>query len=159
MPVPDDLLRYVTGPQPYAQAWLWVAALCLVIVIGWYASVFALTKPGRGLPQVRVLSGVRDQMIKRRAVRAIRAITLRHRRGELAPAPAGAALSGELRRFLHRITGLRAEYMQLGAIAESELAPAAVVLADLVDAQFNASSTVDVAAVGARAEELVRTWT
>jgi hypothetical protein len=157
--VPDDLLRYVTGPQPYAQAWLWVAALCLALVIVWYAAVFVLTKPGRRLPQVRVLSGARDQMIKRRAVHAIRAIALRHRRGELAPAPAGAALSGELRRFLHRITGVRAEYMQLGAIADSELAPAAAVLADLVDAQFNVSSTVDVGDVSARAEELVRTWT
>lgn len=159
MPVPDDLLRYVTGPQPYAQSWLWVAALCLAVLIIWYTAVFMLTTPGRRLPQVPVLSGARDQMIKRRTVRAIRTIALRHRRGELAPAPAGAALSGELRRFLHRITGLRAEYMQLGAIAHSELAPAAEVLADLVDAQFNASSTVDVGEVSNRAEELVRSWT
>lgn len=159
MPVPDDLLRYVTGPQPYAQAWLWGAVLCLAVLIFWYTAVFMLTTPGRRLPQVPVLSGVRDQMIKRRAVRAIHTIALRHRRGELAPAPAGEALSGELRRFLRRITGLRAEYMQLGAIASSELAPAAAVLADLVDVQFNAHSTVDVGAVSDRAEELVRAWT
>ena len=80
-------------------------------------------------------------------------------RGELAAAPACAAISGELRRFLHRSTGVRAEYMHVSAIANSELAPAAPVLAALVDAQFNASSVVDIAAVGDRAEELVRTWT
>lgn len=157
--MPDDLLRYVTGPQPYAQVWLWVAVFCLAVLIIWYAAVFVLTAPGRRLPEVRVLSGARDHLIKRRSTRAIRAIAVRYRRGELAPAPAGAAVSAEVRRFLHRITGLRAEYMQLGAIAGSELAPAATVLADLVDAQFNADSAVDVGDVSDRAEELVRTWT
>ncbi len=44
------------------------------------------------------------------------------------------------------------------AIAASELAVAAPVLADLIDAQFNADSSVDVASVSDSAEELIRTW-
>ncbi|WP_227456292.1 hypothetical protein [Mycolicibacterium cosmeticum] len=158
MPVPVDLLRYVTGPEPYSRTWLWVAVLCLVVLVLWYAGVFVYTAPGRR-PTVPLLSAARDQLIKRRAAHAIGSIAQRYRRGELAAAPAGAAVSREVRRFLHRSTGLRAEYMQLSAIANSELAPAAPVLADLVDAQFNASSAVDVGDVSDRAEELVRTWT
>ncbi|MDX1873152.1 hypothetical protein SBI67_13555 [Mycolicibacterium sp. 120266] len=156
--MPADLLRYVTGPEPYSRTWLWVAALCLVVLALWYTVVFVYTAPGRrtGVP---LLSAARDQLIKRRAAHAIGSIAQRYRRGELAAAPAGAAISGELRRFLHRSTGVHAEYMHLSAIANSELAPAAPVLAALVDAQFNASSVVDIAALGDRAEELVRTWT
>jgi len=157
--VPDDLLRFVTGPQPYAQAWWWVAAASLIVLITWYAALFVLTAPGARVPHVPVLSAARDQLVKRRVVHAIRTIALRHRRGELGAGPASAAISGELRRFLHRITGLRAEYMQLSAIADSELVPAATILAELVDAQFNIASTVDIAEVSDRAQELVRTWT
>lgn len=156
--MPVDLLRYVTGPEPYARTWLWVAALCGMVLVLWYAGVFVYTAAGRrrGVP---LLSTAREQLIKRRAAHAIHSIAQRYRRGELAAAPAGAAVSAELRRFLHRSTGLRAEYMHLGAIANSDLAPAAPVLADLVDAQFNTASTVDIVDVSGRAEELVRTWT
>ncbi|MHA3024695.1 hypothetical protein ACXPWS_31000 [Mycobacterium sp. BMJ-28] len=149
----------MSEPAPYTQLWMWIGGLCLVILIVWYAAIFVLTSPGRRLPDVPVLSAARDQLIKRRCTHAINVIAQRYRRGELAAAPAGAAVSGELRSFLHRITGLRAEYMQLGAIADSELAPAAGVLADLVDAQFNAGSVVDIGDVSARAQELVREWT
>jgi hypothetical protein len=48
--------------------------------------------------------------------------------------------------------------MQVHAIAAGGLAAAAPVLADLIDAQFNADSNVDVAFVSDSAEELIRTW-
>lgn len=154
-----DLLQYVGGPQPYARLWLWLAVLCLIILIVWYTAIFVLTAPGRVPAQVPVLSAARDRLIKRRSAHAIHAIAQRYRRGDLEAAAAGAAVSAELRGFLHRISGVRAGYMQVRAIAVSDLAPAAPVLADLVDAQFNADSAIDVAEVSARAEELVRTWT
>ena len=80
-------------------------------------------------------------MIRYRFARAVRAIGDRYRAGELAAAPAGEAVSRELRRFLHQVTGVRAEYMQLDDIASSEIASAAPLLANLIDVQFNAAST------------------
>jgi len=44
-------------------------------------------------------------------------------------------------------------------VAAGALAPAAPVLADLADAQFNAASTVGIDAVSRAAQDLVREWT
>jgi hypothetical protein len=49
--------------------------------------------------------------------------------------------------------------MQLDDVADSALAPAAPLLAELSDAQFNDLSHVDVGLVSADAEELIRSWT
>ena len=97
-------------------------------------------------------------MIRYRFARAVRAIGDRYRAGELAAAPAGAAISRELRRFLHQVTGVRAEYMQLDDIENSELASAAPLLANLIDVRFNTESELDVGLVSHEAEELIRSW-
>jgi hypothetical protein len=157
--VPDDLLRFVSGPTPYSSWWLWVAIFLLLVLIGWYAAVFYLTVPRRQIRDLPVIGTTRGELLKRRFARAVHAIGDRHRTGELAAGPAAEAVSRELRAFLHQATGARAEYMQVDAIAAGQLAPAAPVLTDLIDAQFNADSTVDVGSVSDSVEELIRTWT
>jgi hypothetical protein len=158
MPVSDELLRFVSGPTPYSSWWLWLAVSLSVLLIGWYAGVFVFTMPGRRIRGLPVIGAARSELVKRRSMRAVRAIGERYRAGELGAAPAAAAVSRELRSFLHAATGTRAEYMQLDAIAASELAAAAPMLTDLTDAQFNADSVVDVGAVADSAEELIHTW-
>jgi hypothetical protein len=157
--VPDDLLRHVIGPTPYSSWWLWIAMLLLLVLIVWYAGVFVWTLPNRRLRDLPVLGGMRDKMVRHRFARTGREIGDRYRSGELAAAPAGAAVSRALRGFLQETTGVRAEYMQLDDIAGGELASAAPLLAQLNDAQFNAMSEVDVGAVSDSAEELIRSWT
>jgi hypothetical protein len=157
--VPDDLLRHVIGPTPYSSWWLWIAMLLLLVLIGWYAGVFVWTLPNRRLRDLPVLGGMRDKMVRHRFARTVHEIGDRYRSGELAAAPAGAAVSRALRGFLQETTGVRAEYMQLDDIAGGELASAAPLLAQLNDAQFNAMSEVDVGAVSDSAEELIRSWT
>lgn len=154
----DELIHFVIGPTRYSSWWLWLAAALLLILIGWYAAVFVFTLPGRRLRDLPVIGAAHSELVKRRSIRAVRAIAERYRTGELAAAPAAAAVSRELRAFLRDATGARAEYMQLDAIATGELASAAPVLTKLVDAQFNAESIVDVGAVSASAEELIQTW-
>lgn len=154
--MPDDLLRHLIGPTPYSTAWLWIAAALTVVVIVWYAAVFVLTAPGRRVP---VLSAAREEFVKRRSVRAVRAIGNRFCTGELTAAQAAAELSREVRDFLHAATGVRAQYMQVDDIAGSTLAPAAPLLSDLTDLQFNRHTSVDAAAAGRNAEELIRGWT
>src|SRR5215218_8692155 len=114
--------------------------------------------PGRRIRGLPVIGAARSELAKRRSARTVRAIGERYRAGELAAGPAAAAVSRELRAFLRAATGARAEYMQVDAIATGELAPAAPVLTDLTDAQFNADSIVDVGAAADSAEELIHTW-
>ena len=156
--MPDDLLRHVIGPTPYSSWWAWLALLLAIGLIAWYAGVFALTKPARGTRELSVIGATRDALLRRRFVRAVHVIGARYRAGELGTAPAATAVSHELRVFLRRATGVQAEYLQLDAIAASELRSAAPVLTDLTDAQFNAASTVDVGDVSDTVEELIRTW-
>ena len=153
-----ELVGFVIGPTPYSSWWVWLAALMLVVLIGWYAAVFVFTMPGRRIRGLPVIGAARSELIKRRSARAVRAIGERYRAGELAAAPAAAAVSREVRAFLHAATGVRAEYMQVDDIADGELASAAPVLAELVDAQFNADTIVDVGAASDSAEELIHSW-
>ena len=157
--MPDDLLRHVIGPTPYSSWWLWTAVLLLLVLIAWYAGVFMLTLPNRRLRDLPLVGAVHGDMVRRRFARAIHQIGARYRSGDLAAAQAGAAISSTLRGFLQQVTGVRAQYMQVDEIAAGELARAAPLLEQLIDAQFNAASQVDIAAVGESAEELIRSWT
>src|SRR5690606_2158113 len=96
------------------------------------------------------------RVLRRRFGRAVRAVTDGHRRGELSAAEAGTRLSRTLRSFLHQATGVPAQYLQLDELAETGLADAAELFAELEEARFAAAPGVDVASVGRKAEELVR---
>lgn len=160
--MPDDLLGSLIGPTPYSSIWVWIAAVLTVLTVLWYVGVFWWTAPGRTRSEPSVIGSARVALQRRRALRAIQAVQNAYRTGELAATAAAAALSEEVRRFLHDATGVRTEYVQVPDIATASggvLAPAAAVLTDLEDVQFNADSTVDMGAAGQAAEELVRQWT
>ncbi|CAN7682291.1 hypothetical protein [Mycolicibacterium frederiksbergense] len=160
--MPDDLLGGLIGPTPYSSIWLWLAVALAVLTVLWYIGVFWWTGPGRTHSEPSVIGSARAALQRRRALRAIQAIQNQYRTGELTATAAAAALGEHVRRFLRDTTGVRAEYVQvpdMAAVSGGVLAPAAPVLADLEDAQFNAGSGVDIGATGQAAEELVRQWT
>ncbi|OBB17179.1 hypothetical protein A5761_10260 [Mycolicibacterium setense] len=157
--MPDDLLRHVIGPMPYSPVWLWTAIGLILLLCGWYLAVFALTSRQRSVRDLPVLGAARAEFLRRRSARAVRTIGNRYRSGDLSAAPAGAALSRELRAFVHAVTGVRAQYMQVDAIAGSAAAPAAPILAQLTDIQFNHRSKLDAGTASDTAEELIRGWT
>lgn len=154
----DDLLRYVMDPTPYSAWWPWVAAILVLLVIAWYSWLFIATKPTWRFADARLIRAVKGEVAKLRAVRDIRAIAKRYGSGDVPAPAAGAALSRAVRRFLQSVTGLRVQYMHLGAIAASPVGVAAPLLSELVDVQFNPRSDVDVAAACAAAEGLVMQW-
>lgn len=156
--MPDDLIRHVIGPTPYSSWWFWLSVLLTVTLLAWYAAILLITMPRRRLRSVPLVGATRDRILRHRFARAVHAIGNSYRAGELDAAPAGEAVSREVRLFLREATGVRAEYMQLDAIARSEIAPAATLLADLIDVQFNAESELDVGRVSREAEELIRSW-
>jgi signal transduction histidine kinase len=159
MPVPDDLLRHVVGPTPYSSWAPWLALVLVAILVGWYVGVIVFTSRARRLRDVPLVGAARDRLIRHRFARAVNEIGGRYRAGELEAGRAGAAISHELRRFLHRVSGVPAEYMQLDDIAQSEIAAASQVLEELTDVQFNAASQFDVGQISDDAGELIRSWT
>lgn len=156
--MPDDVLRFIIGPTPYATSWLWLGLALLAAVIAWYVGVFVWTLPAdrlRAIPWVRVLH---SKLLRRRFSRAIRTIDGRYRAGELSAAQASQQMNRTLRSFLHQATGTRVQYMHVEAIRSSELARTAPVFAALDDARFNTASPVEISQVGSTAEELIRSW-
>ena len=157
--MPDDLLRFVSGPT---------AVLAVVAVVRGGAdsardrlvcSHFRLDDAVRSSCAVfRSIRRIHSELLRRRFIRSIRTIDARHRAGELSRAEAGAQISRTLRSFLHQATGTPAQYMHLEAIVASDLATAGPLFSDLNDAQFNAGSPVSISDVGDDAEELIRTW-
>ncbi|MEO3758626.1 hypothetical protein ABGB19_10135 [Mycobacterium sp. B14F4] len=156
--MPDDLLRFVSGPMTYSAWWLWLGLLLLTVVIAWYVGVFVWTMPAhrlRGLPGIR---SAHRTLLRRRFANSVRGIATRHRGGELTAAQAGAAMSRTLRSFLYQATGTRAQYMHVDDIGTSDMAPAAPLLSALEDAQFNSASSVRLDSVSEATEELIRSW-
>lgn len=156
--MPDDLLEFVSGPPGYSLLWLWLGLALLVLVIAWYALVLVVTMPSDRLRRIPGVEDLHGRLLRQRFAKTVRTITQRHREGELSDEQASAALSCTLRSFLHQATGTRAQYMQLRAIAASDLAPAAPMLEALGSAQFDRSSTADVGQLGEETEELIRSW-
>jgi hypothetical protein len=156
--VPDDLLHHVFGPQPYSSGWLWLAVLLILAVVGWYAGVFVWTLPSHRLRSIPFVRRTHAWLIRNRFAHCVQRIVGEHDVGQMSAPAACAAISRTVRSFLHQATGARAQYLQIRAMAGGDLAPAAPLLAQLADAQFNADSRIDVADMSARAQELIRSW-
>lgn len=156
--MPDDLLRFVSGPPSYSLVWLWLGLALLLLVIAWYTLVLVATLPSHRLRRLPGIQATHARLLRYRFAKSVRTITDRHRAGDLSAEQASAALSCTLRSFLHQATGERAQYMQLRAVAASDLAPAAPVLEALGEAQFDRNATADVGSLGDQTEELIRTW-
>jgi hypothetical protein len=156
--VPDDLLRFVSGPTPYSPWWLWLGLALIFIVIAWYATVFVWTMSSARLRRIPVIRSVHAEVLRRRFIRYIRRIDVCHRAGELSKAEAGMQISRALRSFLHQATGTPAQYMHVEAIFGSDLAAAGPLLSKLNDVQFNTGSPAKISDVGEAAEELIRAW-
>jgi hypothetical protein len=157
--VPDDLLRHVFGPQPYSSWWPWWVVLLVTAVVSWYAVIFVWTLPSHRLRRIPVVWRVHARLIRNRFAGCVQRIADEHDAGRTSAPAACAGISRTLRSFLHQVTGVRAQYLQLDAVAEGELAAAAPLLARLSDGQFNAEARLDVADMSSRAQELIRSWT
>ncbi|HEX5256821.1 MAG TPA: hypothetical protein VFW69_23680 [Mycobacterium sp.] len=157
--MPDDLLRHMFGPQPYSSCWLWLAVLPILAVIGWYGGIFVWTLPSRRLRRIPAVRRMHAWLIRNRFAHCVQRIGGEHDVGRMSAPAACGAISRTVRSFLHQATGARAQYVQIGAMAGGDLAPAAPLLTQLNDAQFNAESRIDVADLSARAQELIRSWT
>ncbi|UXA18687.1 hypothetical protein [Mycobacterium sp. SMC-4] len=156
--MPDDLLRFVSGPPGYSPWWLVLGLILLALVIAWWTAVFVATMPSARLRRMSVVSGLHARVLRYRFARTAAALGRQHRDGELTDEQTAAALSRILRSFLHQATGQPAQYMHVRAIAAADLGAAAPLLEALGDARFDRASHADVDQLGSATEELIRTW-
>ena len=156
--MPDDLLRFVFGPSPYAASWLWFGLALLAVVIVWYVGVFVWTLPAERLRTIRGVRSLHAKLLRRKFVRAIRSIDERYRAGDLSAAQA----SGQMSRYAAQLSA--PGHRNAGAvharrrIKSSDLAEAAPLFSALNDAQFNSDSPVEIGEITSTAEELIRSW-
>lgn len=153
--MPDELLRFVTGPAPIGWLWLWLPVGLLALLVGWYVTVVVMTRPreGRG-----VVQRARDALDRRRSLTAVQRIRTRVVAGEIDVATAGAELNRTLRGFLQRATGSPVEYMRVSTLTSGDFASTATLFARLDDVRFNIRSTEDPDDLGAEAEKVIASW-
>ncbi|MET0898513.1 MAG: hypothetical protein ABWY45_11435 [Mycobacterium sp.] len=154
----EDLLRFIGEPPEVSRWWLALGVLGILAVIGWCAGVFVWTMPTAPLRGMPVIGTLRAEVTRRRFARSVRRIGDRFRSGALTPAQACAELSGVVRSFLSVATGTPAEYMHVSELANSAVADASPLLAELTAAQFDHTASPDVATLERAAEELISTW-
>lgn len=154
-----DLLRYVSGPHPFAVWWTVAAALLIAAVVAWYVAVYVWTLPPARLRTLRGVSVLHRRLLARRFARSVEATTDTYRAGAITAVQACAGYSHTLRSFLNLATGQRAQYMHTADLAGGTLAPAAPLIAALNDARFTPLARVDVERFGTSVEEMIRSWT
>lgn len=154
--MPDDLLRFVVGPEPMRGWWLLLPALAALLVIAWYVAVLTMT----AAPEHRgAIQRTRDALGRRRALRAVRGIRTDLEAGTVEPPAAAEGVNRALREFLQRATGARIEYMPVTSMEKVDIGLPTALFVGLDDVRFNAGSTEDVAALAATAEEVIAAWT
>lgn len=156
----DDLLRFLGGPLPLPQWWSLLPVLLVLLVITWCAGVLTWTLPPERLRTLPLLRSAHATVVRRHFLRSIHDITQQFHERTLTPAQTSAAYDRVVRSFLAVRTGIRAQYLHLEDLANTDtrLAKAVPLLAALDDAQFNTHTRSDLTALGRSAEELVRTW-
>lgn len=154
-----DLLRYLSGPNPYSPWWSPLAGVLLVAVLGWLAGLIVWTLPPRQLRRIPGIRWVHAGVIRRRFAAAISATMAQHRTDDLSTAAAAAVMSRTLRSFLALASDSRAQYVHTRHLAAGELASAAPVLAAFEEARYNPGSLVDLASTAHAAEAVIRSWT
>lgn len=156
--MPDDLLRFIGGPLPFSFWWVWVGVLLVIVVVVWCTGVFVWTTAPARLRTLPVIRNLHGWLVRRRFARSLQRTNQQYLAGGLTPAQAGAAVSRILRSFIYVTTGVRAQYLHVGDIADGELWGVGPLFNALNDVQFSAAPQSDMVTLGRSAEELVRAW-
>ncbi|MHC6594713.1 hypothetical protein [Arthrobacter sp. C152] len=154
--MPADPAYY--GPLPYSPLWLWCGAALLVLVAGWFAYVFAATRPDPR--QARSRAALTDlPALKAAYLQRITDVEGDAAAGRLTARAAHQEISLLLRGFVRDATGVDATRMTHQDLARHPLPAAAAAVAALYPAEFGPDPLPHVGASAARACEAVRSWT
>lgn len=154
----NDQLKWIVAPLPYSVLWLVLGVLLVLGVIGWFVGVLVWTLPVERLRAIPVIRDISARVLRRKFGAAIGKISARHHAGELTARQAYAEMSRVLRNFVYYRTGVAAQYMALGEVADSAAAEAAPAVSVLYSRQFDSDDNPDVAATAAQVRSTIQSW-
>ncbi|OBG87391.1 hypothetical protein A5733_04110 [Mycobacterium sp. NS-7484] len=154
----NDHLKWIVAPLPYSVGWLVFGVLLILGVIGWFVGVWVWTLPVQRLRTIPVIRDISARVLRRKFSAAISRISERHHAGELTSRQAYTAMSRILRNFVYLQTGVAAQYMALGEVADSPAAAAAPAVSALYARQFDLEDSPDVAATAAQVRSTILSW-
>lgn len=154
----NDFLKWIVAPLPYSWFWLVLGVLLVLGVIGWFVGVLVWTLPVERLRTIPVIRDLSVRVLQRKFGAAVGRVADRHRAGELNSRQAYAEMSRILRNFVFYRTGVRAQYMTAGEVAQGPAAAAAPIVNALYTRQFDAAENPDVAAAAAQVRSAIQSW-
>ncbi|MUL81797.1 MULTISPECIES: hypothetical protein [unclassified Mycolicibacterium] len=154
----NDHLKWIVAPLPYSVLWLVLGVLLIFGVIGWFVGVLVWTLPVERLRSIPVIRDISARVLRRKFSAAIGGVSDRYRAGGLTSRQAYTEMSRILRNFVYFRTGVAAQYMALGEVADSAAAAAAPAVSALYSRQFELADSPDVAATAAQVRSTIQSW-
>ncbi|MBU9762916.1 hypothetical protein FR943_03485 [Mycobacterium sp. TNTM28] len=154
----SEHLKWIVAPLPYSVLWLVLGVLLVLGVIGWFVGVVVWTLPVERLRTIPVIRDISARVLRRKFGLAIGKVSARHHAGELTSRQAYTEMSRILRNFVYFRTGVAAQYMALGEVADSPAAAAAPAVSALYSRQFELGDSPDVAATAAQVRSTIQSW-
>ncbi|MDQ0690681.1 hypothetical protein [Arthrobacter sp. W4I7] len=146
------------GPLQYSPMWTWAGAILLLLVVGWYAFVFASTKRPR--PGSASLPAPLTNLPALQSAYLQRIDDVEHQAaaGNISARAAHQEISFLFRRFVRDATGVDAPRMTHADLVRHPLPRAAKAVGALYPGEFGSEPLPAVAASAATAREAVRSW-
>ncbi|MBB5831120.1 hypothetical protein [Brachybacterium aquaticum] len=170
MPVPDLLLRpaaqllaepappEVIDPPQYSIAWVILAVLCIVVIVALIVGTLKITRAIEKRIAYRARPG-EMATLKAEFLRAVNDIADRHEAGELEAREGHHELTGVMRRFVKRTTGLDVTSQDLATLqAEPRTCAVGALIGDLYEPDFAQASDRELRDSVRRAREVIRAW-
>lgn len=154
----SEHLKWIVAPLPYSVLWLVLGVLLVLGVIGWFVGVVVWTLPVQRLRTIPVIRDISARVLQRKFGAQIGKVSDRYQAGELTSRQAYTEMSRILRNFVYFRTGVAAQYMALGEVADSPAAAAAPAVSALYSRQFELGDSPDVAATAAQVRSTIQSW-
>ncbi|MDH6198259.1 putative MnhB-related membrane protein [Mycobacterium frederiksbergense] len=154
----NDYLKWIVAPLPYSVLWLVLGVLLVLGVIGWFVGVVVWTLPVERLRTIPVIRDISARVLRRKFSAEVGKVSDRYHAGGLNSRQAYTEMSRILRNFVYFQTGVAAQYMALGEVANSSAAAAAPAVSALYAGQFELGDSPDVAATAAQVRSTIQSW-
>lgn len=149
-------------PMAYSPVWLYLGIVILMAIVGWFAVIWAQTRPGRTPREPEPPAGWRMARLKGDYIERIDEIVRLADAGDIDARRAHQELSVMLRQFVEEASGIGAPTMTLSELGHSRipaLAPVTEVVRVVYPVEFGPDRETSVAHAASYARQVVAQWT
>lgn len=148
----------IIDPPQYSVAWLILAVLCILLILGMVLGVLRIT---RGILARSAYRGRPKDVenLKAEFLRSVNAIASRHEAEEIDAREGHHELTAVMRRFVRSTTGHDVTSQDVSTLlADDRTHDVGRLIAHLYEPDFSASSDTDLADSVRRSREVIRRW-